>query len=198
MLIVTGYRSAITQALLPMLPPNETAERGEALDRPTDAERYFFCAGMLRSQSTMAQTETEMAETFNVNCGHVIRACDRIFAVNDDARICVMGSESGFAWSFDGVYAAAKAALHRYVETKKLRTHNQQLVCIAPSIIEDAGMTLRRNDQDRLEARRNAHPKGRFLLAQEVARLVHHVLYVDHGYLSGIVIRMNGGEHCRG
>lgn len=198
MLIVTGYRSAITQALLPMLPANETAERSDTIDPPTDAERYFFCAGALQSLPINAQPEEVMLETFLVNCGHVVRACDRIIAVNDRARICVMGSESGFAWSFDGVYAAAKAALHRYVETKKLRTHNQQIVCVAPSIIEDAGMTLRRADKDRLEARRKAHPKGRFLLAQEVARLVHHVLYVDSGYLSGIVIRMNGGEHCRG
>lgn len=193
MLVITGWGSAIVQALLPTLPVEEVPERADCYDVRFDAERYLFCAGVLRSKPIAEQTQVEIAETFMVNCGAVIQACDAILAVNDKARICVIGSESGFAWSHDGAYAASKAALHRYVETKRLRTKDQQLVGIAPSIIEDAGMTIRRSDQANLDRRRDTHPKRRFLQASEVARLIRFCLYEDFGYLSGIVIRMHGG-----
>ncbi|MFS2208487.1 hypothetical protein, partial [Variovorax sp. Varisp36] len=62
---------------------------------------------------------------------------------------------------------------------------------MAPGIIGDAGMTLRRADKHNLMARQMAHRKRRFIEAIEVARLIHFLLYVDQGYLSGIVIRMN-------
>jgi hypothetical protein len=54
-------------------------------------------------------------------------------------------------------------------------------------------MTLRRDDTENLERRREEHPKKRFLTSLEVAKMVHHLLYVDEGYTTGTVIRMNGG-----
>lgn len=193
MLVITGFGSAIVQALLPLLPVDEKPQRAEFRDVPVTASRYLFCAGVLRPKPIAEQTDEEIAETFMVNAASVIQACDRIIAKNDQARICVIGSESGFAWSFDGAYAASKAALHRYIETKKLRTVDQQLVCVAPSIIGDAAMTTRRTDKQQLAKREMAHPKGRFLEAEEVARVVRFLLYGDRGYISGTVIRMNGG-----
>jgi NAD(P)-dependent dehydrogenase (short-subunit alcohol dehydrogenase family) len=71
----------------------------------------------------------------------------------------------------------------------------QQIVCVSPGIIEDAGMTVRREDRVNLARRRDMHPKRRFLRAIEVARMIHFLLYVDEGYTSGVVIRMNGGAH---
>lgn len=193
MLIVTGWNSAIVQALLPMLPIEERVERADCHAVGTYGDRYVFAAGLLRPKPFIEQTEEEIGETFMVNAGSVIIACERILAHSPRARICVIGSESGFAWSYDGAYAAAKSALHRYVETKKLRTPSQQLVAIAPSIIGDAGMTTRRTDVENLAEREAQHPKRRFLKAAEVAQLVHFCLYQDEGYLSGTVIRMNGG-----
>lgn len=194
MLIVTGWGSTIVKALLPMLPGEEKAERAEAgwQDFPTDAQRYLFCAGLLRPKATAYQLDAEMAETFLVNCGDVIRACDRVLAENSKARICIVGSESGYSWSFDGIYAAAKAGLHAYVTAKRLQPE-QQLVCIAPGMIADTKMTTGRTDQENVAARAKAHPKKRLLRSEEVAKLIHYVLYVDEGYLSGTVIRMNGG-----
>lgn len=198
MLIVTGWNSRITQELLRMLPHREETMRAELGMRfPLDGDRYLFASGLLRPQATMHQVDGDMAETFMVNCGRVIRACDQILAANSTARICVIGSESGFTWSFDGTYAAAKAALHRYVETKKLTSPEQQLVCLSPGIISDCGMTTRREDQGTVAARSLNHPKRRHLTAEEVARWVHFLLYVDRGYASGTVIRLNGGEHTR-
>lgn len=197
MLIVTGWGSAIVRALLPMLPVEEEAKRADAFDIPLDGGRYLFCAGVIRPTRAQYQTEAEIEETFAVNCASVIRACDRIIESNRRARICIVGSESGYSWSFDGIYAASKAALHRYVEAKRLETPDQQLVAIAPTIIADAGMTLRRRDQDNVAVRATSHPKARLLTAEEVARWIHFLLYVDHGYASGMVVRLNGGEHIR-
>lgn len=194
MLAVTGYNSRITQELLKILPANEAVRVDLETVALTLAERYLFCHGILNPKAMAYQTREEMCESFYVNAGATIAACDRILAENKHARICIVGSESGYAWSFDGAYAAAKAALHRYVETKKLY-REQQLVCIAPSIIKDAGMTTRRNDKYALQDREEKHPKGRFLMATEVAQWIHFVLYVDKGYFTNQVIRLNGGEN---
>jgi NAD(P)-dependent dehydrogenase (short-subunit alcohol dehydrogenase family) len=189
-LAVTGYGSTIVKALMTLLPEGEDVDRIDG-DQPL-YDRYFLCAGVLRPKMILDQTPSEIADTINVNFTCPVQFCEQMLAHNDRARIVVMGSESGFAWSHDGAYAASKAALHRYVETKRLRPR-QQLVAVAPSIIADTGMTTAREDTDNLERRRLEHPKGRFLTAMEVARLVHFLLYVDEGYLSGQVIRMNGG-----
>lgn len=193
MLIATGWGSAIVQSLLPLLPAGEKAKRAVYYDVPLNAERYLFCAGVLRPRKIADQADSEISQTVMVNCTSVIQACDRIIEANDAARICVVGSESGYSWSFDGAYAASKAAVHQYVETKRLRIAGQQLVCVAPGIIEDCGMTLRRDDHRQLQQRGMIHPKGRFLQAAEVARLIKFLLYDDDGYLSGTVIRMHGG-----
>jgi NAD(P)-dependent dehydrogenase (short-subunit alcohol dehydrogenase family) len=193
MLAVTGYRSQIVAELRKLLPATEEVVRLDPLyETAPICERYLFCAGLLLPKRLAEQSLDEGVASLRTNLLVPVAYCDDILARNDEARIVVVGSESGFTWSHDGVYAAAKAALHRYVETKKLKPH-QQLVCVAPSIIRNTGMTERRKDVENLERRRNEHPKKRFLEAIEVAKLIHFLLYVDDGYLSGQVIRFNGG-----
>lgn len=194
MLAITGFNSRIIQELLHMIPDNEETLRFEAASSPPVADRYIFCHGILRAKATAWQTQAEIAETFLVNAGTTIASCDRILSDNIEARICIIGSESGYSWSFDGIYAASKAAVHRYVETKKLGAR-QQLVCIAPGIISDCAMTMRRTDRYALDDRMRKHPRGRFLTAKEVALWCHFVLYVDQGYFTNQVVRINGGEH---
>jgi NAD(P)-dependent dehydrogenase (short-subunit alcohol dehydrogenase family) len=191
MLAVTGYRSTIVDELRTLLLEDEEVVR-MADYIPDDAERYLLCAGVIRPKTLREQTAEEIRETIEVNLITPIRLCDAILERNPKARICVIGSESGFSWSYDGVYASAKAALHRYVETKKLEPL-QQLVCLAPSVINFTGMTLARPDVENLAARESAHPKRRFLTPMEVAKAIHFLLYQDLGYITGTVIRVNGG-----
>lgn len=194
---INGGRSAIARTLVThWLDPRETVTqvpRGE--DMPLDTHRYLFCQGLLRAKRADEQTAAESTESFEVNFEWIRRQCNAILAKNKHARICVIGSESGITGSYDGSYAGAKTLLHRYAESKQLIAPAQQLVCIAPTIIADAGMTQRRHDLDTVYARAKEHPKGRWLQADEVAGLIHHVLYVDKGYLSGVTIRINGGAH---
>ena len=196
MIVATGFGSAIVKELIPLLPPSERPQRATLDDIPPNADRYLLCHGLLRPKATGLQTDAELAESFLVNCGTTIRACEMILDGNDKARICIVGSESAYTGSYDGGYAAAKAGLHSYVESKRLTYPAQQLVAVAPSIIGDAGMTLRRTDRHDVERRAQMHPKARLIKSIEVARLVHFLLYVDNGYLSGVVIRMNGGAHA--
>ena len=109
-----------------------------------------------------------------------------------------MGSDSGYKWSYDGAYAAAKAALHRFIECKRLKYPNQQLVGVAPSCIEDSESVKARGPDGKraLIERIRDHPKQRWVTSFEVANMIHHLLVCDRGYTSGVVIRMNGGEHC--
>lgn len=194
MIYVRGAGSAIAQALaeLEAICPIRRLE-----DTPDDGAKYLFCAGSLIQKKALDQDGYEIADTFSVNASSVIRSCDRLIEDNPKARICVIGSEAAYTGSFNAIYAASKAALHRYVETKRLKHPGQQLVCVAPSIIANTGMTEARNaaGKQAMEDRRLLHPKGRFLEPMEVARMVHFLLSIDQGYTTGTVIRMNGGEH---
>ncbi len=196
MICVRGADSEIAKAL-DRLYPIMAVSRGEPM--PSTARRYLFCVGKLEQKTIRYQTEEEIADTFWVNTAQVIRECDWLLETNPKARICVVGSDSGFKGSFDAVYAAAKAGLHNYVNTKRLHHPYQQLVCIAPSMVAGTQMNKNRNADGKaaLDERLRRHPKGRMVTTREVALLIHFLLCVDEGFTTGVTIRMNGGEHCQ-
>lgn len=196
MIAIRGYSSSVSQALLPFLPAWEEVKIVERGAVDTLATRHLFAQGIIMPKKMAEMTAKEKALSWEVNAGMVIEQCNLIFAVNPEARVLVMGSESAYAWSYDDCYAMAKAGLHRYVETKKLKPQ-QQLVCVAPTIIGDSRMTLARKDKENLARRASEHPKSRFVTLEEVCGMIHHLLYVDEGYTTGTVIRMNGGMHIR-
>ena len=204
-LAVTGRNTTIIERLEGLLPAGETVRRwpwhpchGESLveNDLLMAERHVLAGGLLHQKTIAEQSLDEVRESLDANLLRPVLLCEGILASNPRARICVVGSDSGFMGSHDTTYALAKAALHAYVETKRV-SGEQQLVCVAPSIIWDSGMTQRRNDLSELPARAKAHPKGRFLTAEEVARLIRFLLYEDKGYVTNTVVRMNGGAHVQ-
>ena len=195
MIYVRGAGSAVAKALHDL---HAVFPVSRDSNMPNDGERYLFCAGLIHQKRVGGQTDEEVARTFHVNTVSVIRECDRLLGVNPNARICVVGSESAFKGSFDAVYAAAKAGLHNYVETKRLPHSGQQLVCVAPTCIVGTAMNQQRNADGiaALSERQKRQPKLRWLEPMEVARMIHFLLCVDKGYTTGVIIRMNGGEHC--
>lgn len=195
-LAVRGADSVIARAL------SDRADimripRGERM--PDRNRRYLFCAGVIHQAQIYRQDHIDHHEAWAVNASDVMRECERLLEVNSMARICVIGSESAFKGSFDMAYAGAKAALHMFVENKRLKHPGQQLVCVAPTCIAGSGMNLQRNADGiaALDHRVSQHPKRRWLSAGEVADMVFHLLYVDKGYTTNTVIRMNGGEHAK-
>lgn len=197
MLTITGAGSRIAEEVRKIVGEKRCQNIRIEDYPPSYSDKFLICHGVLNPKNILEQTPEDVSESFRINCAETIRFCEKIFREIKDARVCIVGSESAYSWSYDDTYAAAKAAIHRYVETKRLPYPGQQMVCVAPTIIVDAGMTTRRHDQDRVKLRAAAHPKGRFLRSEEVAKMIHHLLYVDEGYTSGVVIRMNGGEHTR-
>lgn len=195
MVVIGGWRSTIAEKFRII-----TSKRyGEQFFRyvpgegyPLDADRYLFCQGLLYPKTSEEQSEDEVRESLMVNYFGVVALVTELVETNDVARICVIGSESAYRGSHDSSYSYSKLQLHRFIESYRLRTPQQQLVCVSPSIIEDSGMTQRRKDVENLERRRLEHPMKRFLRAEEVARMAVTLLY-DQPYVSGTVIRMHGG-----
>lgn len=197
MLAISGYGSKIAQELKDIVEREEVDEEIIGFRPPQipEAERYVFTAGFQGGRHVLNTDFYETDATLDMNFRNIVWVLERLFQKTDHARVCVIGSESGIVGSWDKLYAGAKAALHQYVETKALR-ENQQLVCLVPWIIEDAGMTMRRTDLTNLAVKKINHPKKRFLKSAEVARFVHFLLYIDLGYTTNCVIRMNGGGHA--
>jgi NADP-dependent 3-hydroxy acid dehydrogenase YdfG len=136
------------------------------------AKRYLFAAGVLYSKEINEQTGDEIVASLCVNVINVVRICEMILERQDDARICVIGSESAAHMSFDLTYALGKAALHAYVRGRKTKAR-QQLVCLSPPIIADSGMTRRRADYPQVLTTRP------YCRAVDVATLAFELLYLQ-------------------
>lgn len=192
MIGVAGHRSTIAQEFFRLIPDGEVARGDRLADLPMSYDRYLICVGFLAGKSLEAISADEARRTWEKNFIAPARFCDRLFRVNQRARVCIIGSESGFRGSYDMAYAGAKAALHLYVETKRLEHPGQQLVAIAPTVIWDSAMTQRRSDLEPLEARGAATRHGRWLNAREVAAQAVQALCVASPFLSNTVIRLRG------
>lgn len=163
---------------------------GQPGNIPLDCSHYLICTGFLAGHTLEGISDEDAWRTFDLNFLSLARLCDRIIAANDQARICIIGSHSGYAGSHDMAYAGAKAAMHLYIETKKLRGPAQMLFGIAPQIIADSAMTRRRADRDACMVRGENTRLGRWLNADEVARLAVELLYDASTAISGTIVRM--------
>ena len=190
MIGIAGHRTTIAEEFVRLLADGTETIADRLAELPLDLDRYLICTGYLAGKSLEAISLEEARRTWEKNFMEPARFCDRLFRVNHRARVCIIGSESGCRGSYDMAYAGSKAALHLYVETKRLEHPGQQLVAIAPTIIWDSGMTQRRNDLEALEARAGATQHGRWLTAREVAAQAVQALCVATPFLSNTVIRL--------
>ena len=175
----------------------EHLRRGKLPPPGDNNHRLLICQGLQVQKKVFDQTTAEMSDALAVNMQEVIQLCDYQLGLDARARICVIGSEAAYTGSHNMAYSASKAAIHHYVEYRRV-SKQQQLVCIAPTMIVPSGMHDRRN-ADGITAsidRMQKHPKKRWLKPIEVARMVHFLLCVDEGYTTNVVIRMNGGSHA--
>lgn len=197
---ITGIKSNIAHSFIKLL-SNEMVigtraehlkEHADVYTHELDVNRFVFCQGYLIPKRAVNQSDTEKDKSYRSNYSSIVEACDAILDINPDARICIIGSESGYRGSFDDSYADNKKLIHKYIEDKDLLP-DQQLVGIAPSIIEDTEMTQSRTDVDNLNKRRYSHPMQRFLTSNEVAQMIYTLLY-EQPYINRTIIRMHGGD----
>lgn len=190
MFAVTGFSTTIIDRLSDLTHEAPIAfERdalGDAFVRGVllhPAHRYVLAAGILVGRPLL--TKQESTDLLWVNLGRPIHLCEAILGLDPIAQICVIGSESAIYGSHDRTYAASKAGLHEYVLHRKVTQH-QQLLCVAPTIIADSGMTQRRHDfPEVLRARKT-------VTARDVASVIHQMLWT-HGwhrgaYLTNVII----------
>lgn len=169
MLAVTGYGTTIVKELSQIC--GETIMRINYDDDELPiVDRYLFAGGVLYNKSGDEQTFDEWLVSVRVNFTNVVRMCEQIFMRKEPAAVCVIGSQSARTGSFDGTYAAAKRAIHDYVEARST-TRGHRLVCVAPTIIADSGMTRRRHDYPQVLKER------RTVTARQVAEVVYRLLY---------------------
>lgn len=190
---IVGHKTTIAKAFV-ALRPSLDYFIGRTDTMPVDLDAYLICCGYLAGKSLSEISGEEVDRTMRANFVDPAQLCDRILEVNDHARICVIGSESGISGSYDAAYAGAKAAMHLYIETKQLRTPAQQLFGIAPHIVADSGMTLARKDQDRVKAAAARHRAARHISAMEVAQVAADGLFGRTRFLSNTVVSLRGDK----
>lgn len=188
---VVGHKSAIAQDFMAMQKRHHEFVTGRAEEIAWTHDAYLICCGSLVGKSLSEMTEAQANLTWQNNFFLPAKLCEQVLRRNDKARICVIGSMSGCQGSYDMAYAGAKAALHLYVERTKIRPE-QRLFGLAPAIISDAGMTTRRKDEDRVQARARAHRTGRHVTVREVAIMASLGLFTATTFVSNTVIKLGG------
>lgn len=149
MILCTGYGTTIVRSLATLTPEPIVRIDGDwkwsAADfELPDGDRFVFAAGYLCGKRLVEQSGMETMTAFSVNCENVMRLCEAALE-RPSARIVVIGSRSAIDGSYDLSYAVSKAAIHAYAQMRKLGP-DQSLTVIAPPIISDSGMTMRRPD----------------------------------------------------
>ena len=195
-LCITGFTSTIAQAYIGIMAADDA--RPDVVDiydirkAPIDCDEYLLCAGVLVGKRIGEMTQEEIDKTMSVNFSDVAAFCVKLFDYNKHAKVCIIGSASGVKGSYDMAYAGAKAAMHLYVESKRLTHPRQHLVCVAPTIISDSAMTERRTDLGDCMKRGRERRLGRWLRASEVAEIAYFAMHQPA--LCNTVIHAQGGN----
>jgi len=187
---IAGTRSTIAKEFQKLVPESENVQLRKLATLGHHHRRYLICTGYLAGRDIRELSLQEQQDTMDLNFVAVAQFCEAVLSKNTRARICVLGSESGFKGSFDQAYAGAKAALHHYVQTTNPSDAEQMLVALAPHIIWDSNMTQEREDVGNMPALGRMNRTKKWLTASEVAKTAHWLLYDAPVSLSGQVIRM--------
>ncbi|HMC89848.1 MAG TPA: SDR family oxidoreductase [Gemmataceae bacterium] len=112
-------------------------------------------------------------------------------------RIITIGSIAGTFGRDDGaIYAVAKAAVHEYTRclAVQLRPHNVPVNCIAPGgTVTNRFLVIHDIDQEKLIEEGTLDRYGR---PQEIADAVAFLATEAGRFISGQVIRVDGGSQC--
>lgn len=178
MILCTGSRSTILQALAELMPHEEvrplakrTSLTWDLLEAPPGS-RVVIAQGFMAHKPIADQTDAELDCSRILNAEEPMALALQALLEVPGARICIIGSWSARCGSFDGAYAAWKRTIHSWVERQAPRVRPPaQLVCVAPPIIADSAMTRARKDYPAvLETRPHC-------FAMDVARTIKAALW---------------------
>jgi 3-oxoacyl-[acyl-carrier protein] reductase len=114
-----------------------------------------------------------------------------------NGRIITIGSIAGTFGRDDGaIYAVAKAAVHEYTRclALQLRSFNIPVNCVAPGgTVTNRFLVIHDIEQQKLVEEGTLNRYGR---PQEVADVIAFLATEAGRFISGQVIRVDGGSHC--
>jgi hypothetical protein len=162
-----------------------------------NSDKILLLQSTISSKDFLKRHHQDIVDQFTINFLSVVKICEIALNNNKNVRIIILGSESGVKGSFDIIYGLMKSAIHKYVEERRIKFPKQQLVCVAPSTIIDANMTLNRKDKHNVKSSILKNPKKRGLKSSEIANLLYDIFYKHTDYISNTVIRVDGGKFAR-
>jgi NAD(P)-dependent dehydrogenase (short-subunit alcohol dehydrogenase family) len=160
-------------------------------------DKILILQSVISSIPFLKRRSSDIASQVSVNLLSVVKICEVALQHNRKVKIIILGSESGIKGSFDIVYSLTKAAIHKYVEERKIKYPEQQLICLAPSTIIDSRMTIKRKDKKNIQKSIVNNPKKRGILSKEISNLIYTLFYEQTDYISNTVIRIDGGKFAR-
>ena len=159
--------------------------------------KILLLHSVISSTPFLKRRSLDIVSQISVNLLSVVKICEVALQHNKKVKIIILGSESGIKGSFDIVYSLTKAAIHKYVEERKIKYPEQQLICLAPSTIIDSHMTIKRKDKRNIQKSIINNPKKRGILSKEISNLIYALFYEQTNYISNTVIRIDGGKFAR-
>ena len=203
---IFGSTSTIIQPVLKKYPNATTINRGHNFYHDpkcivsemmsTEGLTLIYNSAILYSKPISAQTDSEIETSLFINLIRFIQLIEILNNNNKCFRAIYIGSEVSQKGSFDTTYWMTKAFAEKFVAELKLTNPKSSIVAVSPSTIENSAMTKRRDDRDRLEKYKSAHPKNRFLKSEEVSSVLFALLELTD-YLSNTTIHLNGGKFAR-
>ena len=152
---------------------------------------------VISSKPFLKRKQRDILQQVSINLLSIIKICEIALQSNRNVKIIILGSESGIKGSHDIIYGLAKTSIHKYVEERKIKYKDQQLICVSPSTIIDTNMTKKRKDKINVIKSIKTNPKKRGLISSEIADLIYNIFYHTTDYLTNTVIRVDGGKFSR-
>ena len=210
-ILVTGGSSKIGKEFIKLLPKNiviNNPKRSEwdlsknkfnkkQLNLIKKSDKIVILHSKLSSKSHLKKSLKDITNQICINLTSIIRICEIALNTNPKARIIILGSESGLKGSYDIIYALTKSSIHKYVEERKIKYKDQQLLCLAPSTISDGKMSLKRKDKKNVKKSININPKKRGINSKEISIFIYKLLFEITDYVSNTTIHINGGKFSR-
>ena len=162
-----------------------------------NADKILLLQSVISSKNFLRRKQKDINSQISINFLSIIKICEIALKYNKRVKIIILGSESGIKGSYDISYGLMKSALHKYVEERKINFPGQQLICISPSTIIDAKITIKRNDKKNVLKSILSNPKKRGIMSFEIADLIYNIFFKTTDYLTNTVIRVDGGKFAR-
>jgi 3-oxoacyl-[acyl-carrier protein] reductase len=156
-------------------------------------------AGITRDKAFMLMDKNEWAEVIDTNVNgyfNMARAVIVTLLKQKSGAIVNISSISGISGIARQVnYSTSKAAIIGMTKSlaKEVAPYNIRVNCVAPGFI-DTDMTKSMKEDVRQKSA-DAIPFGRFGSVEDVAKAVSFLLSERSGYITGQVIKVDGGLH---